>query len=151
MSLISHLCQSHFFYSYFMVLCAFISSCNQLVSADVTLPLLAGDSETRINAKIKQNGATGTRTVSAVFHHRTGTYLPSFFPVKDMYSAILQAQISTGGAANCPNCTYSLLPEWRTAAALAFKASLVFWPEQVNKGVVFSSGSTTPSCHGYKL
>lgn len=52
MALISHLCQSHLFYSYFMVLCAFIS-CNQLMSADVTLPLLVGDSETRIKAKTK--------------------------------------------------------------------------------------------------
>lgn len=53
MALISHLCQSHFFYSYFMVPCAFISFCNQLMSTDVTSPLLAGDSETRIKAKTK--------------------------------------------------------------------------------------------------
>lgn len=127
MSLISHLCQSCFFYSYFMVLRAFICFCNQLVSADVILSLLAGDSETGINAKIKQNSATGTRVVSAgVFHHRTGTCLPFFFPVKDMYAAILQAQIFTRRAANCPNCTYSLLSAWRTAAAIAFKASFIF-------------------------
>lgn len=126
MSLISHRCQSHFFYSYFMVLSAFIS-CNQLVSADVTLPLLAGDSETRINAKIKQNSATGTRIVSAgVFHHRTGTCLPS---VKGIYAAILQAQISTRRTANCPNCTYSLLSAQRTAATATFKASFIFSPQ----------------------
>lgn len=123
MALISHLCQSHFFYSYFMVLCAFFS-CNQLMSADVTLPLLAGDSETRIKAKTKC--ATGTRIVSAgVFHCRTGTCLPSFLPVKDMCAAILQAQISTRRA-NCPNCIYSLLSAWRTAAMVAFKDSFVF-------------------------
>lgn len=127
MSLISHCCQSHFFYSYFIVLCAFVSFYNQLVSADVTLPLLAGDSETRINAKIKQNSATGTRIVSAeVFHHRIEICFSSSLPVKGTYADILQAEISTRRTANCPNCTYSLLSAWRNATMIVFKASFVF-------------------------
>lgn len=51
---------------------------------------------------------------------------PVSLPVKDMYAAIFQAQISTRRSANCPNCTYSLLSAWRTAAMVAIKASFVF-------------------------
>lgn len=122
MFFICHLCQSHLLFlniptSWFCVPSSpVINECRWHSS------LLVGYCETGINTFIenkpnqnkkqtnqKSHSATDMRIVSAaVFNDRTRSCPPSFFPLKNMYPAILQAQMSTSGTVNCCAFKYSL-------------------------------------------